>query len=286
MPRPPVEKELLALEKAYWQALKERDVTTAVMLSDDPCIITGAQGVGKVDRQTMATMLRGARYTLDAFALSDDVQVRFLRDDVAVIAYRVHEELTVGGKAVTLEAADSSTWVRRNGSWVCALHTEALAGDPFGRDRQADGTVSIFRQIHANRERTFDAWLDPVKVSRWALTPASDDELVRVQLDARVNGEFSIMIARGGLETEHCGEYLVIERPRSLAFTYETRDKLERRARATQPLKVHVDFTEKNAHTETRVMIEHVPYDRIGATEAVWSATLEAIARSVERTSD
>jgi hypothetical protein len=62
-------------------------------------------------------------------------QVRLLRDDVAIVAYQVYEELTVDGKPVTLDAADSSTWVRRNGRWLCALHTEAIAGDPFGRDR-------------------------------------------------------------------------------------------------------------------------------------------------------
>jgi hypothetical protein len=38
--------------------------------------------------------------------------------------------------ATKLDAADSSTWVRRNGRWLCALHTEAILGDPFGRDRQ------------------------------------------------------------------------------------------------------------------------------------------------------
>jgi len=27
--------------------------------------------------------------------------------------------------------------VRRDGRWRCVLHTEALAGDPFGRDRAA-----------------------------------------------------------------------------------------------------------------------------------------------------
>jgi hypothetical protein len=36
---------------------------------------------------------------------------------------------------------DSSTWVRRNGCWLCALHTEAIAGDPFGRDRQRSSKI-------------------------------------------------------------------------------------------------------------------------------------------------
>lgn len=58
-----------------------------------------------------------------------------LSDDVAIIGYKVHEELTVEGKPIALDAADASTWVRKDGRWVCALHTESLAGDPYGRDR-------------------------------------------------------------------------------------------------------------------------------------------------------
>lgn len=131
-----IEKELVELERQYWQAIKEKDVEAALRLTDDPCIITGSQGITRVDRQTFARMMQTAPWTLHTFELSDDVQTRLLGNDVAIVAYKVREELTVEGKPVTLEAADSSTWVRRAGRWVCALHTEAIAGDPFGRDRQ------------------------------------------------------------------------------------------------------------------------------------------------------
>ena len=124
MTRRTVEQELLALEKEYWQAIKDKDADTAVRLSDNPCIVTGAQGVGRLESHALAGMMRDASYTLDEFRIGDDVQVRLLADDVAVVAYDVHEKLTVDGKPVALDAADASTWVRRNGSWVCALHTE------------------------------------------------------------------------------------------------------------------------------------------------------------------
>jgi hypothetical protein len=131
-----LESQLLALERRYWQALKDRDVATVVALTDDPCIVTGPQGVGLIDRQSMAKMMKDAPYTLDDFHLSDDAQVRMLGDDVAIIAYKAQEDFTVEGQSVSLEAAESSTWVRRDEGWVCALHTEALSGDPFGRDRR------------------------------------------------------------------------------------------------------------------------------------------------------
>lgn len=131
----PIEAKLVDYEKQYWQAIKDRDVPAAMRLTDDPCIITGAQGVARITRTAFAGMLQAGGWTLHEFTLTD-VQVRLLGDDVAVLAYKVKELLTVDGKSLTVEAADSSTWVRREGNWMCALHTEALLGDPFGRDKR------------------------------------------------------------------------------------------------------------------------------------------------------
>jgi len=130
-----VEQELVQLEKDFWQALKDQDVEAALRLTDDQCIVTGAQGVASISREAFKGMMTDPSWSIEAYDISD-VQARMLSDDVAIVAYKVKEELTVEGKPLTLEAADSSTWVRRNGRWVCALHTEAIAGDPFGRDRQ------------------------------------------------------------------------------------------------------------------------------------------------------
>jgi uncharacterized protein (TIGR02246 family) len=133
-----IEAELLELEKRFWQALTDKDADSAVGLTDFPCVVTGAQGVGLMDRQTFAGMMNAASYTLHRFQIKDGAQVRLLGDDMAVVAYQVREELTVDGKPVTLEAADSSVWVRREGRWLCAAHTESILGDPFGRDRKAE----------------------------------------------------------------------------------------------------------------------------------------------------
>lgn len=139
-----VRDELLELEQDFWQAIKDRDAAAVVRLSDDPCTLTGAQGVSHIDGKTLARMVKGAEYTLEDFAISD-ADVRLIHDDVAVVAYNVHEELTVDGKPVKLDAAEASTWVRRNGRWVCALHTEAVRGDPFGRDRKPAASKAAAR---------------------------------------------------------------------------------------------------------------------------------------------
>ena len=129
-----VEKELVELERQYWQALKDRNYDAALRMTDDPVIVVGAQGVGKMDKKSIVAMMQNAPDKLEAFEL-DDVKVRMLGDNVAVVAYKAHEELTVNGEPVTLDVNDSSTWVRRRGRWVCALHTEAIQGDAYGRDR-------------------------------------------------------------------------------------------------------------------------------------------------------
>ena len=130
-----VENELLSLERQYWQAIKDKDAETVRRLTDYPCIVAGAQGVAQLDESTYKAMLSGP-WDLKTFDLDRDAQVRQLSDDVAIIAYKVREELTVDDKPVSLEAADTSVWVRRNGSWRCAAHTESLSGDPYGRDRR------------------------------------------------------------------------------------------------------------------------------------------------------
>jgi Domain of unknown function (DUF4440) len=106
-----VEQELLTLENQFWQAIKDKNADAVARLSDDPCLITGAQGVSLVDRQAMMGLTKAAPYTLHDFRISDS-QVRLLHNEVAVLVYHVHEELTVEGKPVTIDAADadSSRW--------------------------------------------------------------------------------------------------------------------------------------------------------------------------------
>jgi hypothetical protein len=132
----PLEGELLLLERQYWQAMKDKNLDAATRLTEFPCIITGAQGVGSLDETSYASMLNASSWSIEEFTIEDDVQVRMLSVDVALIAYKIHEDLTVQGKLVTIDAADASVWVRREGQWKCAMHTESLLGDPFGRDRQ------------------------------------------------------------------------------------------------------------------------------------------------------
>ena len=125
-------KDLVEFERQYWDAIKDKDALSVMSLSDDPTFVVGAQGVGELDSQTLATMLTGPSWDLTDYSL-EDIHVRTVGDGMVVVAYKVIERLVIEGEHLTLEAFDSSVWVRRDGRWVCALHTESLAGDPFGQ---------------------------------------------------------------------------------------------------------------------------------------------------------
>lgn len=86
--------------------------------------------------------------------------------------------------------------------------------------------VTISRRYAAPPEAVFDAWLDPAKAGRFAFaTP--DGQMVRADIDPRVGGRYNFTDRRpdgagGHVDVEHVGEYLEIDRPRRLVFTFGT----------------------------------------------------------------
>jgi hypothetical protein len=131
-----IDQEIQQVEERYWKAMEQKDIRTLEELTVFPSIVTGAQGVHSLDRATFAKMLQDSSWRLEDARLSD-IHVQEVTDDVAVVGYKVREKLIVEGKPLTLEAAELSTWVRRNGSWACVAHAEGILGDPWGRDRQS-----------------------------------------------------------------------------------------------------------------------------------------------------
>jgi hypothetical protein len=119
-----VQSELADLERKYWTAIMEKDAVVALQLSHDQCVLTGAQGTSHIDGAALREIMDVAPWILDDFEL-DGVQVSLVNDDVAIVSYKVRESLIVEGKPFTVEASDSSTWIRSNGRWLCACHAMA-----------------------------------------------------------------------------------------------------------------------------------------------------------------
>lgn len=84
-----------------------------------------------------------------------------------------------------------------------------------------NAVVQVTQRFNASAERVFDAWLSPELLGKWMFGPeVREEEIVRLSLDARVGGAFSFVVRRGEHVIDHVGEYLELDRPRRLAFTW------------------------------------------------------------------
>jgi ketosteroid isomerase-like protein len=132
------DQELMTLESEYWDAVKDRDALTVGRLTAEECTLAGARGVSAVDAREMGKLIEAATHRIIDYRIDPKTtRITHLSDDLVAIAYRVHEDLEVDGKPVQLDAFDVSVWKKSDTGWTCVLHTESIAGDPFGRDRLA-----------------------------------------------------------------------------------------------------------------------------------------------------
>ncbi|MDY7226149.1 SRPBCC family protein [Hyalangium rubrum] len=138
----------------------------------------------------------------------------------------------------------------------------------------------VTRRFTHPPERVFDAWLDPQQVRRWmaASIPrrkmASTAELLRVEIDARVGGTFSFVELRDGEEVEHTGEYLELDRPRRLVFTWAVPKYSADRDR------VSIDIVPQDTGCELTLLHEMKPEwaEYESRTVAGWTLMIDSIA--------
>ncbi len=136
--------------------------------------------------------------------------------------------------------------------------------------------VRITRRFEASAERVFDAWLDPAMAAQWLFATATG-QMVRAEIDPRVGGTFNFTDRRDGVDVQHIGEYLQIDRPRRLVFTF---------------------YVEKVTADTSRVSVDIIPLadgceltlthemdakwaEFAARTEAGWTMILEGLAKSL-----
>src|ERR1700722_8979631 len=133
------------------------------------------------------------------------------------------------------------------------------------------GTVTVTRRFDFPIERVFDAWLDPAKAPRFLFaTPTG--KMVRVEIDGRVGGSFNFT-RRDGDDVEHVGEYLEIDRPRRLVFTFSV-PKFSK-----QITRVTIDIVPVGSGCELTLTHEGVLPEWADQTQAGWGMILDSLGK-------
>jgi uncharacterized protein YndB with AHSA1/START domain len=127
-----------------------------------------------------------------------------------------------------------------------------------------DASVLIVRRIiPVPRAQVFAAWLDPASLAQW-MCPG-DIGSATAEVDGRVGGRFRIVMHHGRGSAEHSGEYLTIDRPSLLSFTWTSE------ATNGLPTLVTVEFLEQDGGTELVLTHRRLPPGKIDDHRKGWT---------------
>lgn len=136
--------------------------------------------------------------------------------------------------------------------------------------------VRVTRTLNAGREAVFDAWTDPDQLRRWFLPfPGMIGEF---SCDPVAGGRYRIVILMEEGAYEVTGEYLVVDRPGHLVFTWRS-DGV-----AGQETKVTVTLSSTDAADRTEMTILHERIPEVRARDALhtgWVAVADILGRFV-----
>lgn len=135
---------------------------------------------------------------------------------------------------------------------------------------QAAPVLVVRREIPVPRERAFQAWLDAESLAHW-MRPG-DSTRATVTVDPRVGGGFRIVMegpTHGAVE--HQGEYLAIEPPSLLSFTWISRPTDHRRTIVT------IEFHERGTGTELVLTHRGLPAKAVEGHRRGWTDILRLL---------
>lgn len=118
-----VEAQIIALEKAGWEAWKNKDAAWyQINLAEDALQVNG----GGVLNKSQILKITGTDCEIKSFSL-DNFKFLMLDKNSALIAFTGMQDGVCGGKTIPAKVHSTSVYVRRDGKWLNALYTETPA---------------------------------------------------------------------------------------------------------------------------------------------------------------
>lgn len=133
-------------------------------------------------------------------------------------------------------------------------------------------TLSIKYHFQVPPLQVFNAWLDPTTAGKWLFaTPGG--KMIKVDMDVRVGGNYSVIEQRDGKAIDHHGEYLAIDRPRYLVLTFGVD--------ATSMTRVTLNIIESGDGCDLTLTHDGVWADYEEQARKGWNTILENLAKSL-----
>ena len=86
--------------------------------------------------------------------------------------------------------------------------------------------VEVDCDFDVDAAQVFNAWLDPTLIGQWMFGKGvRDEEVIKLENDAREGGRFSYVVRRGDDTLNHNGTYLEIRPYTKLVFTWGIDDE-------------------------------------------------------------
>ena len=141
---------------------------------------------------------------------------------------------------------------------------------------EAAPVLVVRRQIAVPRERVFEAWLDSESLAHW-MRPGDCDHAT-VTVEPRVGGRFRIVMegpTHGAVE--HVGEYLAIEPPSLLSFSWIS-EKTDHK-----PTVVTIEFHERGTGTELVLTHRRLPPHAVEPHRQGWTDVVRLLDEALTR---
>lgn len=116
---------LIALERKFWQSMVDEQTDVALGLLAEPSFMVSPHGAMKFDHAAYRRMAEEGSQVVKRFELGE-MDATFIGEDAAILFYEVTQILSPRGQQQENEQRmkDTSTWVKVDGRWRCAMHTE------------------------------------------------------------------------------------------------------------------------------------------------------------------
>ena len=188
----PTKDALMTMEKAGWEAWKNRDAKwTEENVSDK---YVGFSSTGRMDKAGSIKSFTEQKCEIKSYTLSDD-QMQMAGPDVAVLTFRSAQDYTCDGKKGPADVRSASVYVREGDKWKSAFYAETPVVDPKAPPKPAAAKKDEAKKEEAAPDAASEALLVVEKKS-WEAWKNKDAKM----LEDTLGKDFAFLSGQGRMD--------------------------------------------------------------------------------------